>query len=164
METAGERVGRMEADEVELPSVIEFRLRQMLVARYGWELGIDAWLEVVAYAWQHRERLSGMENPTGYLYRVGQSEVRRLRRRERRGRRVEFPAPEPNELPETEPGLADALAALSERQRTAVMLVHAHGWTHDEAAKALGVSTSTLRNHLARGLVRLREQLGVDDA
>jgi RNA polymerase sigma factor (sigma-70 family) len=60
--------------------------------------------------------------------------------------------------------LASALSSLSERQRLALLLVHGHGWTHEAAAEALGVSTSTLRNHLARGLRRLRTQLGVEDA
>jgi RNA polymerase sigma factor (sigma-70 family) len=68
------------------------------------------------------------------------------------------------ELPHVEPRLASALSSLSERQRVAVLLVHAHGWTLEAAAEVVGVSTSTLRNHLARGLAKLRDQLGVADA
>ena len=43
-------------------------------------------------------------------------------------------------------------------------LSHAHGWTQSEAADALGCSVSTLRNHLDRGLRRLRAALGGEDA
>jgi DNA-directed RNA polymerase specialized sigma24 family protein len=70
----------------------------------------------------------------------------------------------PDRLPDVEPGLPAALAELSPQQRLAVLLVHAHGWTHDEAATVLEIDVSTLRNHLRRGLLKLRTTLGVDDA
>ena len=136
------------------------RLRQLLVARYGWELGLEAWQEAMAYAWEHRDAMASMENPFGYLYRVGQSSVRRGRRWRRR---VTLPAAAPGRLPEVEPGLPAALAMLSSQQRLAVLLVHAHGWTQLEAARALEIDVSTLRNHLRRGMARLRIELGVDD-
>jgi DNA-directed RNA polymerase specialized sigma24 family protein len=75
-----------------------------------------------------------------------------------------MPAVPRAELPEIDPRLPGALAALSARQRAAVLLVHAHGWTYDDAAGALGCSVSTLRNHLDRGMRRLRSTLGGDDA
>jgi RNA polymerase sigma-70 factor (ECF subfamily) len=144
-----------------LPTDVELRLRQVFVARYGWERGIEVFRDVVAYAWQHRDRLSTMANSTGYLYRVGQSAARRYGRMHRR---VALPEPTTEELPHVEPGLASALSSLSEHQRLAVLLVHGHGWTHDAAAEVMGVSKSTLRNHLARGMSRLRKELGVKGA
>ena len=45
----------------------------------------------------------------------------------------------------------------------AVLLVHAHGHTYEEAAAVLGVPVTTVRNHLHRGLARLRATLGVTD-
>lgn len=152
-------VDRAQVDEGSLDVVTLGRLRQVLVARFGWDDGIEAWLDAVAYAWEHRERLQAMSNPVGYLYRVAQSSARRQRRW---GRRIDLPIPEPHRLPDVEPALVRSLARLSERQRTAVLLVHAHGWTHEEAADVLGVDVSTLRNHLRRGLARLRRDLGVD--
>jgi len=140
---------------------LERRFRQAFVARYGWERGIEVWRDVVAYAWQHRDRLAEMENATGYLYRVGQSAARR---HGRMSRHVLLPAPPAEDFPHVEPRLASALSSLSERQRLAVLLVHGHGWTHEAAAEVVGVSKSTLRNHLARGLARLRKELGVEDA
>ena len=137
------------------------RLRQVLVARYGVDLGVEAWHDAVAYAWAHRDRLAGMTNPVGYLYRVAQTSVRRHRRW---SRPIDLPPVSPERLPEVEPGLAAALAGLSDRQRTAVLLVHAHGWSQQEAADVLGLDVSTLRNHLRRGMDRLRRTLGADDA
>jgi DNA-directed RNA polymerase specialized sigma24 family protein len=61
---------------------------------------------------------------------------------------------------ETDPRLPIALATLSARQRGAVMLVHAYGYDLATAAQVLGCSVSSLRNHVARGLRRLRSQLG----
>jgi DNA-directed RNA polymerase specialized sigma24 family protein len=144
-----------------LSSASARRLRQLFVARYGLELGIEAWHDAVAYAWEHYETLALMANPDGYLYRVGQSSVRRQRRWRRR---VVLPPVPPDRLPDVEPALPAALASLSPQQRLAVLLVHAHGWTHEEAATALEIDVSTLRNHLRRGLLKLRTKLGVDDA
>ena len=55
--------------------------------------------------------------------------------------------------------LDDALQRLSQRQRTVVILVHAHGWTYGEVADALGVSLASVRNQLHRGMKRLREHM-----
>ena len=55
-----------------------------------------------------------------------------------------------------------ALERLSHRQRTAVILVHGFDWTHEEVADVMGVSVSTVRNHLRRGMVKLRSALGGD--
>ncbi len=137
------------------------QLRQVLVARFGTDTGGDAYQEAMAYAWEHRDRIEEMTNAVGYLYRVAQTANRRLRRRERP---VVLPPIPEDRLPEIEPGLPSALASLSPRQRVAVLLVHAHDWTQVEAATVLGIDVSTLRNHLRRGLERLRTSLGVEDA
>ena len=56
--------------------------------------------------------------------------------------------------------LADALRDLPRRQREVVVLRHLHGYTQDEVARALGVSTETVKTHLARGVAALRTTLG----
>lgn len=142
------------------PSEVDLgrRLQQVLVARFGWEAGLDAWQDAMAFAWEHRLEVASMSNPAGYLYRVAQTSVRRDRRWYRP---VVLPVPEVGRLPEIEPKLVAALAGLSERQRLAVLLVHAHDWTHEDAAAVLDIDVSTLRNHLRRGLAKLRRRLGV---
>jgi DNA-directed RNA polymerase specialized sigma24 family protein len=132
----------------------ELRLRQALVARVGPERARDAVADGLAHAWQHWDRVRGMENPAGYVYRVAQSRSRVRRQR------VVFPTPSAG-MPDVEPGLAAALGLLPERQRVAVLLVHGWGWTHQEVADLMEVGVSTVRNHLARGLERLRSELGV---
>ena len=136
----------------------EPRLRRALVARYGSDVGRDATSEALAYAWEHWDRVRSLDNPLGYLYRVGQSRSRRFI-----PRRVGFPAPVERGLPWVEPALPLALRSLSGRQRQAVVLVEAFGYTHDEVATLLGISRSTVQNHVERGLTKLRTILEVDD-
>jgi DNA-directed RNA polymerase specialized sigma24 family protein len=135
-------------------AVSEPRLRRALSAVCGAEGARDATAEGLTYAWQHWERVRAMKNPVGYVYRVARSRSR--------ARKVRAPWPAiPSSLPEVEPGLPAALARLPERQRVAVLLVHGWDWTPAEVADLLGVSVSTVRNHVARGLERLRNLLGV---
>jgi RNA polymerase sigma factor (sigma-70 family) len=130
-------------------------LRRALVARYGVDVGVEAAADALAYAWERWDRVGAMENPTGYLVRVGQSAARRYRSR---------PVVMPDRRPEAEssfdPRLPRALEKLSPRQRSAVVLICVHDWTYPAAAEALGVSQSTLRNHVRRGLESLRRELG----
>lgn len=138
--------------------VAERRLSFAFAAAYGPELGREATAEAVAYAWEHWERLSVMSNPVGYLYRVGQSRVRR----HRRSRPVFAPEVSNAREPWIEPGLPVALASLSQRQRVAVVLIEGFGWTQVEVAALTGLSRSSVQKHLARGLAKLRAGLGVD--
>lgn len=55
------------------------RLHHALVATYGPVDGRAAAVDALGYAWEHWDRLRQMANPMGYLYRVGQSAVRRHR-------------------------------------------------------------------------------------
>lgn len=133
----------------------EPRLRHALVAVFGQERGREATAEALAYAFENWDRVEGMENPAGYLYRVGRSRspLDRLRPRF-------LPVPA-EEIPDVEPGLPDAIQRLSEKQRVAVVMVHAYGWSREETALLMGVSVSTVDTHLQRGLASLRGELGV---
>ncbi len=133
---------------------VEVRLARALAAAYGVDRGQDALAEALAYAWEHFEELAEMANPVGYLFRVGQSRTRP------RKRPPVLPAPVALGLPEVEPGLVAAVGALSERQRVCVVLVYAYDWTQPEVADLLGISASSVQNHLERGLARLRRLIG----
>jgi RNA polymerase sigma-70 factor (ECF subfamily) len=134
---------------------VEPRLRRAFVGCRGVDGAHEATAEALAYAWEHRGRVLAMENPAGYLYRVGQS-------RTKARRRVALPSPADLRLPEVEPALIPALLALPDQQRTAVWLVHACGWTYAEAAEAMTVSRSAVGTHVSRALDALRRALEVD--
>ena len=130
------------------------RVRAGLVAAYGPDVGHDAASEALAYGWEHWDRLSTMNNPAGYLFRVGQSAARRARRPQ-----GFLPVPEGPQIPEIEPGLLPAIEALTEPQRVCVVMVHGYGWTFNEVAELLGISVSTARTHVARALSHLHQCL-----
>jgi DNA-directed RNA polymerase specialized sigma24 family protein len=114
----------------------------------------EATAEALAFAWEHWEDVRVLENPLGYLFRVGQS-------RTRRRMTPRLPAPDVVGVPDVEPRLIPSLLRLPETQRTAVWLVHACGWHYAEVAEALGTTTSMVGNHVQRALQRLRQDLEV---
>lgn len=141
----------------------EPRLRHALAAAVGRELGREAAAEALAYGWENWDEIKLMENPVGYLYRVGRSRVR-VRRRHINyvsAPMHEAPVPGPSRIPDIEPGLPGALASLSERQRICVFLVHGMDWTRREVAELLAISVNSVGSHLDRGLGKLRDRLGV---
>jgi RNA polymerase sigma-70 factor (ECF subfamily) len=132
----------------------ERRLRRAFIAAYGTQRAADATAEALAWAWEHRGRLADMENPVGYLYRVGQSRTRL------RSTPSVLPEPAAVGLPDIEPALVPALRALPDTQRTAVWLVHACGWSYAECAIAMDVSVSAVGTHVSRALAALRKTIG----
>lgn len=151
----------------EFVAAVEPKLRRALVAAYGPDLGRDAAADALAWAWQHWDRVQTMDNPAGYLWRVGQTSVRRSTRRRAHevvdGRMFELEIIDDGRGERTvEPALRGALAALSPQQRAAVVLVHGHGYSLSEAGDVLGCSVSTIRNHVARALRHLNSALEVD--
>jgi DNA-directed RNA polymerase specialized sigma24 family protein len=141
---------------VEFARVAEPRLRYALVAGHGADRGGEAANDALVYGWCHWERVRHMNNPIGFLYRVGERSARR--------RRVEprsVPVVPEDRPPWIEPRLSAALGGLSPRQREVVVLVDAFEWTHREVADLLGIRLSSVQTHLERGLARLRQALRV---
>jgi RNA polymerase sigma factor (sigma-70 family) len=134
------------------------RLRRVLVAHYGMDVGFDVAGDALAWAWEHWARVQEMENPTGYLYRVAQSSARRHRRW--RSAVVLPPERVPANESAFEPKLEQALLSLKPAQRVAVVLVYGLGWKYKDAAAAMSIPVTTVRNHLARGMARLRREIG----
>jgi DNA-directed RNA polymerase specialized sigma24 family protein len=135
---------------------VEPKLRHALVAAFGVEVGREAAADALEYGWSNWARVGSMQHPVGYLYKVGRSRARRYLRR------PGIPAPDaPAGMPWVEPGLEGALSGLSERQRTAVVLMHSFNWTHREIANFMGVAIPTVQKHVERALGRLRRVLEV---
>lgn len=140
------------------------RLQRALVARYGVEIGAEATADAIAYAWEHWDRVGAMDNAIGYLWRVAQTSVRR---HHRWSRRATFPAERlgADASTTTEMTNLDAdtlprgLAELKPDVRVALLLVHGYDWSYAEVATLLDVPVSTVRNHVHRGLQRLRRSL-----
>lgn len=138
---------------------VEPRLRRALTAAFGPEVGRDAAAEALAYGWKHWDRVGVMDNPAGYLYRVGRD----------RGRSLPKPVGTPQlevhleKLPWVEPRLPKELGDLPEKQRTVFVLIHGYEWTFGEVAELLGVAKANVQTHEARAMTRLRNRMGVSD-
>ena len=57
----------------------------------------------------------------------------------------------------------DGLRRLSPNQRAAIVLRHVMDLDVAEVARRMGIATPTVRVHLPRGRVRLRELLGTEE-
>ena len=157
---AGVVISRPELDGFsEFMDEVQDRLRFALIAGYGPDRGTEAAADSLAYAWEHWDRIRIMDNPGGYVYRVGARIAQHDRRRQFRRPPI---LPEPiSNPPDMEPGLPKALGRLSERQRVAVFLVEGLGYSYQEVADLLGVAKGTVQSYVDRGLRKLRRSLGV---
>ncbi len=133
-------------------------LRQALTASFGSQLGKEATADALAHAWEHWDQINMKDNVVGYVYGVGRNKARRLAARHR----PVFIDVSQQRLPDVEPGLPAAIAALPEKQRIVVGLVYGYEWSMSEVAELLGVRKTTVQNHAERGLKRLRRKLGVE--
>ena len=153
----------MLSDDIKADSFTEFvieketPLRHALTAAFGPERGREAAAEALAYGWEHWDRIRQMENPAGYLYRVGRDRARR-----RNPKRAVVSQTVAQREWWFEPGLPRALAQLSEKQRLVVALLYGYQWSMTEVADLLGVSKGTVQSYADRGLRRLRQRLGVE--
>lgn len=111
----------------------ERRPRLALTGAFGMDTGHDAAAETLAWGWQNWDRVREMNNPVGYLYRVGRTAaVRAVGQDSSSVRSVLEIHPSSWELPDFEPNLSKFLAGLSEHQRVAVWMVHGLGFSHHQ--------------------------------
>jgi DNA-directed RNA polymerase specialized sigma24 family protein len=127
-----------------------------LVAAFGFERGREAAAEALLWACEHQARVSELENPVAYLFRVGQ------RRTRSRPARSVVDYSEQHRDHEFEPGLPAALKALTAHQRTAVLLVHGCRFTYREVGELMGWRRATTQRHVERGMAKLPAALGVE--
>jgi RNA polymerase sigma-70 factor (ECF subfamily) len=94
--------------------------------------------------WDH---VTAMEDPAGYLHRTAMNLFRKQLRRVRMAvQRTIGLAPQQDvyELVDDRALLADMLASLTPRQRAALVLTEALGYSGEEAGRMLGIKASTV--------------------
>jgi RNA polymerase sigma-70 factor (ECF subfamily) len=127
------------------------------------ELTQDAFLKV----WERWDRVSGMDDPVGYLYRTAMNLFRqRYRRAMLAIRRSVGLTPSQDDFADADDRetVRRVLATLPPRQRAALVLTEMLGFTPNEAASALGVKASTVRSLSQQGRQSFRRVMEVDDA
>lgn len=123
------------------------------------ELVQEAFLSV----WERWDRVSAMEDPTGYLYRTAMNAFRsRLRRAARAARRVIGLAPGADAFAAADErdAIGRALAGLTPRQRAALVLTEMLGYGSEEAGRMLGVKAVTVRVLASQAREAMRKALG----
>jgi RNA polymerase sigma factor (sigma-70 family) len=109
------------------------------------ELMQDAFMNL----WERWDRVGGMQDRTGYLYRTAMNLFRKRYRHAlvvaRRSFRAE-PQADVVALVEARSAVSEALASLSPRQRAALVLTDLIGFSSEEAAEMLGVRPGTIRS------------------
>jgi len=112
------------------------------------------------------ERIGGLKDPTGYLYRTAFNVLRsRARRAKLAIKKFVSPEEEVDEFAAAEARhvLAAAMRTLSTRQRAALVLTELLGYEAHEAGRLLGVRPSTVRSLASQGRATIRRTLGAQD-
>ena len=123
--------------------------------------------EAMSRAYERWDRVSKMDSPEGYVYRIAMN-LNRKRTRSLfvRERKSPPPPPEPRDpadLAVARDEVQVALAALPLGQREALILVGWFGLDAKSAGKVLGIDPVTVRSRLHRGRQVLRDTLGDAD-
>ncbi len=123
------------------------------------DLAQEATDEAMTRAYQHWPRVRGMDNPTGWVYRVALNWSRTQLRRRGLARRLLPRRAEEAREPMVEPGLVAALGRLPMRQREVVVLRYVLDWSEAEVAAALAIPRGTVKSRLHRALAQLRQEM-----
>jgi RNA polymerase sigma-70 factor (ECF subfamily) len=123
------------------------------------EIMQDAFLKV----FERWERVVSLDDPVGYLYRTAMNLFRKRWRRASMAMRRTIGLVSPDdEIAQIElrVDVVRAVASLSPRQRTAIVLIDLLDLSSEEAGRILGISPGTVRMHASRGRAALAALLG----
>jgi RNA polymerase sigma-70 factor (ECF subfamily) len=122
--------------------------------------------EVFLVAWSHAHTYRGSASVRSWLFAIAWRKAKdshrsmfRRRQRESEYHRAESANESVDASMEERLAVRQALTSLSIEQRAAVLLCLAGGFSHAEAAEALGFPLGTVKSHVLRGRERLREAL-----
>ncbi len=123
------------------------------------EIAQEAFMRV----FERWDRVAGMEDSGGYLFRVSTNVFRTRRRRAALAlRRVVRVAPDPDVFAAVDDRetVMRGLAGLSADQRAALIVTSLYGFSSEEAGRLLRIRPSTVRARASRARASLREALG----
>ena len=119
------------------------------------EITQDAFLKL----WERWDRVSTVEDPTGFLFRTAMNVFRNRARRATLAARKALGLVEPSDdlaAVDDRDEVIRAMRHLTPNQRAALVLTGYLGYSSEEAAKTLGVRASTVRALATKGRARAR--------
>ncbi|WP_142686561.1 RNA polymerase sigma factor [Chitinophaga polysaccharea] len=135
------------------------------------EMTEDVIQDVFLKLWKNREQLADIEQFGGYIYRMAQHHVLNAFRRmakealimaelTRTTEAASADAGEQLRIREVREKLQYALDHLPPKQKLVYTLSREQGLKHEEIARQLNISPSTVNNHMIAALRSIRQQLG----
>jgi RNA polymerase sigma factor (sigma-70 family) len=131
----------------------------MLALSRDEDLAAEATDEAFLRAVAHWKRVRAMASPGGWTYRVAVNVLRRRQRRRALEQRLLARSARPETVAGPDASVWDAVGALPERQRTAVVLRFVAQLTEPEIAISMGIARGTVASTLAAARDRLSEML-----
>lgn len=119
----------------------------------------DAFLSL----YERWDRVAGLPDPVGYLYRTAFNAWKKRSRRAARAIRKVISSPEARDefaAAEARTVVGEALGHLTPRQRAAIVLTELVGLSSEEAGEILGIRAVTARVLASQARATLRERLG----
>ena len=121
--------------------------------RMGVSDAADIAQEAFLKAWRSAGQYDGRARFSTWLTSIAwRCRLDQLRKRRPVERKVEAWGQSPQGSAEID----DMLARLEERERASLILCEGHGWTHEEAARLLGMPLGTLKSTVARAKSKCR--------
>lgn len=131
----------------------------------------DALQDIFVKIWTNRESLKAVDNFSAYLYRVSQNHaingIRRMALHtivladfQRTTGAAALPADEILLHKQLQEKLQLAIDNLPPQQKKVYTLSRVNGLKHEEIARELNISLSTVKNHMTQALQAIREYLG----
>jgi RNA polymerase sigma-70 factor, ECF subfamily len=164
--TQAEIVARACTGDVQAFTLLVERYRAPLISYAFGLVGIrdqaeELAQEVFCRAWQHLPRIRQPDRLVHWLYQTAHNlAVSALRRPRLAVLPTELPEREPDPAPDANaPEIHRAVGELAEPFRTAVMLRHFSGMSHEQIAAFLSVPEGTVRSRLSRAYAQLRSSL-----
>lgn len=124
------------------------------------DLAGDATDEAMARAYERWNRVESLDNPVGWVYRVGLNWSRSFLRRATRPAPIWVTAPSSSvDAPGIDPAVDRALGELTIDQRAVVVCRLLIGYSEAQTAQALGIRPGTVKSRLNRATTRLQTLL-----
>jgi RNA polymerase sigma-70 factor (ECF subfamily) len=163
----GDTEGAGELFERYAPALLRFADRLLSDRAMAEEVTQEVFVKVITRAHQY----DGRAEVSSWLFAIAANACRDRRRRDRRAAVVPLEAvPEPSQKGEgiearllnreRRAAVRNALNALSEEQREALVLARYHGLPYSEIADVLGISVGAVKTRIFRAVESLRARFG----